>query len=641
MVIMSDDFKNSISSTEREMKGYVEVTYSSSKYKDNASITNYPASLKIGTDWVDINQIIDNDRKGKNYASLEEDYFQLDGTFVLPNNQADKNPGMGYVSADIFEEDMEIPITPFMISTSLGVYEKVNGLTLYFQNNKPLSLEIEIRSGDGSSVETFTEEDCTISENGIVTLTFSERTLLFVRIYVKDVLYPNRRLRLQEVDFGLSMIYENEELISFKTIEEIDIFNDSIPNNEIEVKIGDFTSSFDFKNKKGITSYLNNGVLIKPFVGVITSGNGVEYCPKGTYWLDSYDTNGKEATLKGKDIYSKLQDKDFDKYYVIEDDRKINDDATIKDYLKFKSEKWGVNIIDEHLPFDEIRPYGSLNEAYIDEIYSVIAPKVENLQKMAIVGGGTFNSDRYGNVIYKSVYYENDTNATGKFISFDNMKEYPKIVAKTPIKTFDVKETTIKNIYVPSEWQTFYENQFTSNDIITLYIDVGGWVDMQFPNIDNADVLTSSWSVDPTLPEGEQGYYGCITDTYAFVKLKCKGNVKISIEGYANERTETSNIRNVEDNGSDISISDDFIATNGTFDIRVISDAVIDFNLERRKKYSASFSYNGDPSLECGDAIYIENKYDKENYDGMIITKIESEFKGSYTENVEGDFIER
>ena len=631
MIAMSNDFKNSVSKPIRQMKGYVEITYTDSTAKDNANVTNCPQILQIGNSFLDDEAIVDDDRKGKNYASLEEDYFKLDGTFVLPNNVADKNPGIGYVSNSIFEDDAEISITPFQISTSFEEGATVNGLTMYFQNNNPLELDIQITSG--TDVETFTEDDCTISSNGMVQLTFSDRKIDIVRIYVTDVLYPNRRLRLQEVDFGLSAIYEGEELISFKTTEQIDRFNDSIPSNEIEVKIGDFNSSFDFKNEKGITKYLNNNVLIKPYVGVVTDENGIEYCLKGMYWLDSYDTDSKEATLNGKDIYSKLQDKDFDKYYIVVDGRKQQPGATVSDWLKFKAEKWGITIDDEHLSGDEIYDF-------IDDTYSKIDTKVNDLQKMAIVGGGTFNADRYGNVVYKTLYSENETNSTGKFINFDTMKDYPKITIDTPIKTFTVNETTVANVEPPDNYDVLYENSFDYVGDVELYIDVEEWSDMLVPELTNCSLLKSSWSVDPTKPEGEQGYYGSIQDTYAFLKIRSNGKASITIKGYNDQTNSTANTRNINDTGSDISISDDFIATNGYSDIKKISDAVINFNVNNRNKYSISFSYNGDPSIECGDVMYAESKYDQENYDRFIVTKIESEFAGSYSESIEGDIIE-
>ena len=638
MIVMSDDFKNSISNTEREMKGYVEVTYTDSAAKDNANVTNCPQILQIGNSFLDDEAIVDDDRKGKNYASLEEDYFQLDGTFVLPNNVADKNPGIGYVSNLTFEDDNEMSYTPFQISTSFEEDATVNGLTMYFQNNNPLELDIQITSG--TSIENFTEEDCTISSNGMVQLTFSDRQISFLRIYVNDVLYPNRRLRLQEIDFGLSAIYEGEELISFKTTEQIDRFNDSIPSNEIEVKIGDFNSSFDFKNDKGITKYLNNNVLIKPYVGVVTDENGIEYCLKGTYWLDSYDTDSKEATLNGKDIYSKLQDKDFDKYYIVVDGRKQQPGATVSDWLHFKAQKWGITIDDQHISGKEIYNF-------IDDIYSKIDTKVNNLQKMAIVGGGTFNADRYGNVVYKTLYNENLTNKTDKYIDFDTMKDYPKITIDTPIKTFTVNETTVTSITPPDEYDVLYENSFDYTGDVELYIDVEEWSDMLVPELDNCYLLTSSWSVDPTQPEGQQGYYGSIQDTYAYLKLRCvrtetnpNALSTIKIKGYNDQTNTTANTKSVENTGSDISITDDFIATNGYTDIKKMSDAIIDFNINNRNKYSISFPYNGHPSIECGDVMYAESKYDKENYDRFIVTKIESEFTGSYSESIEGDIIE-
>ena len=40
MIQISDDFNNSISKTEREMKGYVEVTFTNSDAKKNANITD-------------------------------------------------------------------------------------------------------------------------------------------------------------------------------------------------------------------------------------------------------------------------------------------------------------------------------------------------------------------------------------------------------------------------------------------------------------------------------------------------------------------------------------------------------------------------------------------------------------------------
>lgn len=635
MITISNDFSASIGSTTREMKGYVEVTYSSSEAKKNANVIRYPEILQIGNSDIPVNGIIDDDRKGKNYASLEKDYFQLDGTFVLPNNVADKNPGMGYVSKKTFEDDIAIPLAPFIITTSFGNTSGVNGLTMYFVNNKPLELEITVQSNN--NVETFTQEDCIINDNGAVQLIFTERTIDIINIYVKDVLYPKRRIRLQEVDFGLSAIYENEELISFKTIEEIDIYNDSIPGNDLEVVIGDYDNKFDFNNEKGITKYLNNNVLLKPYVGVLTLGSGIEYCTKGVYWLDSYNSDGKQATLKGKDIYSKLQDNDYDKYYYIENERKYSGKIPITPWLKFKSEKWGINIIDKHIPSEEIKDTSS---ALVNDMYSKVSTKLNSLQKAGIQVGGTFNADRYGNVIYKSLYGIVDNyNDSHKAITLDSIKEIPKINAKTPIKNYTVKEYVL-NFNEIGTFETFYSNTFVSNGIIELYIDAGGYKTMKYPEVTNATILDSTWSVDPTKPDGEKGFYGTVEESFAYVKLQCNGNVTITIQGYDVKRSEGSNIRSVNNFGNDIEIANDFLSDNTSGNIRKYTDLIINFNLNKRKKRMMSLEYNGDPSLECGDILGVVNWYDDTKIYQILLTKIQSEFKGSYSESIEGEIVE-
>ena len=83
MIVMSDDFKKSISATEREMKGYVEVSFVSSADKSTFTIDNEPEILSINGVDIPDEGLLDDDRKGKNYASLEQDYFLLDGIGIF------------------------------------------------------------------------------------------------------------------------------------------------------------------------------------------------------------------------------------------------------------------------------------------------------------------------------------------------------------------------------------------------------------------------------------------------------------------------------------------------------------------------------------------------------------------------------
>ena len=647
MIQISDDFNNSISKTEREMKGYVEVTFTNSDAKKNANITDYPAILKIGDNFISANGIIDDDRKGKNYASLEQNYFQLDGTFVLPNNVAEKNPGIGYVSLDTFENDKEIPIDPFKISTSYTTSEKVNGITMYFVNNKPLQLEIQITSN--GKVETFNENDCTINDKGTVQLLFSDRIVDIINIYVKDVLYQNRRIRLQEVDFGLSNIYEGEDLISFKTIEQVSRFNMEMPINECEVAIGDYTGKFDTNNPKGITKYLGENVIVKPFVGVITEDSGIEYCQLGMFWLESYDADKQGVILKCKDIFNKLQTNN----YIFEPDNRMPIDekySTIKNYgyFNFIRDEWGV-ILNNKVKYETDYISTTFNSWY-----EYLDTKINQLQKIGVFCGNTFNSNRKGEIDYISSVYHGVENIK---VSKKLLKEDATIKVKKPIRNFTYKKYILTSIDPSSTEYTgareiydnkqmcygkttmYYSNEPNSiNELFKTYLICDDYSKLKIIK-SNCMIFNNNEDV---IFDGSTGRLS----TFFYVTFEYKGEVEMKISGSkAQNRTSTDIVLKYNQEGEDITIDNDIITTwsdGGLYSYNY--DKIAEYINNNKSDYSINFQFNGNPVIECGDCIEVENKYPDENnqprYDKVWVNKIESEFKGSFNQSIEGDIIE-
>lgn len=647
MIKVSDDFNNSVSKTEREMKGYVEVTFTSSDAKKNANITNFPAILKIGDNFISANGIIDDDRKGKDYASLEQDYFQLDGTFVLPNNVAEKNPGIGYVSLNTFEDDKEIPIDPFKISTSYTTSEKVNGITMYFVNNKPLQLEIQITSN--GKVETFNENDCTINDKGTVQLLFSDRVVDIINIYVKDVLYQNRRIRLQEVDFGLSNIYEGEDLISFKTIEQVSRFNTEMPINECEVEIGDYTKKFDINNPKEITKYLGENVIVKPFVGVITEDSGIEYCQLGMFWLESYDADKQGVILKCKDIFNKLQTNN----YIFEPDNRMPIDekySTIQNYgyFNFIRDEWGV-ILNNKVEYETDYISTTFNSWY-----EYLDTKINQLQKIGVFCGNTFNSNRKGEIDYISSVYHDVENIK---VSKKLLKEDATIKVKKPIRNFTYKKYILTDIDTSSTEYTgvreIYDNKQMCYGKTTMYYsNEPDYINELFKTYLICDdysklkIIKSNCMIfnnnEDVIFDGDTGRLS----TFFYVTFEYKGEVEMKISGSkAQNRTSTDIVLKYNQEGEDITIDNDIITTwsdGGIYSYNY--NKIAEYINNNKSDYSINFQFNGNPVIECGDCIEVENKYPDENnqprYDKVWVNKIQSEFKGSFNQSIEGDIIE-
>lgn len=633
MVTVSDSFKQSVSSTEREMKGYVEVTYTSSEAKTNTAVSNYPNILKIGSDWLDPSGIIDNDRIGKNYASLEQDYFLLDGTFVLPNNEADENPGVGYISADTFEDDDEIPITPFQISTNWGETKPVNGLTLYFKNNKPLNIEIQVTSG--VSVETFTTNDVEIKDNGTVMLIFSERTVDIVKVYVKDVLYTNRRIRLQEIDFGLSAIYEGTDLVRFKTIEQCNRFCDEIPINECEVVLGDYQDDFDTINPKGITEYLTKDVIIKPYAGVVTEDYGIEYCPQGWYWLDSWKKSEDDVTLNCKGYLSKFQT-DF---YL--------EGSTLEDINYYLHNKLGLNIYFWYN--NNVTPPNN-NMPYINGAYK-LSTGIQAFQKYFSLYGNSLVEAKnqldeefaeLGNYdyIFKALYYDKD-GIIKDTINKDVLQKYQEITLKPQIKQMQINEYNITS-FEPST-AVLYENTIECNGEETIAFDYGkNYLTNTYIICDDYSNLQIIDAMDHIFDNNDNVIYSPHhhgNRTYNYTKLIYNGNLtyKVIAVDEVVEKT-TQYVENYTEDGQKLEYSNEKIGS------REMSTFWANFRKLNENKYSTKFTYNGNPALELGDNIKVESKFkddnDNKQYDLVWITKIESEFDGSFEQTIEGDILE-
>ena len=638
MIVMSDDFKKSVSATEREMKGYVEVSFVSSADKSEFTIDNEPEILSInGVDIPDTG-LLDDDRKGKNYASLEQDYFLLDGTFVLPNNNASENPGMGYVSKYTYAQQQEeiSEVNPFHFTTNAT---GCSGITVYFQNNKPLDLEFRV-TADGIQ-ETFTNID--ITDTGIASVTFSERNVTDLYIVVNDVLYPERRLRIQEIDFGLSAIYEGEDLISFKTIEQVSRFADEMPINECEVVLGDYEGKFDVNNPKGITQYLGENVLIKPFVGVVTEDNGIEYCTLGTYWLDEWKNDKNSATLTSKDIFNKLNGYDYGVG--------MTTIYRYNNFAEFKTNEWGIKI--NNLVYND-QDYITLsngNKPSINYLSVPLDSKYNALQKYATILGNTFTSSRNGEINYISI----KNNNSNKNVIKDNLQEDPEIKYKEIIKDITVKE------YASSPKRERSGDTFEDLLVQTLECNGDTIFLCDLEEIKDAWIVYSySGTGTPIVVEQNIGDNHIYTSEPSspswaniqaiYIKFNYVGTIEVHVRSRIEYKTTSNSYdykKEINEVGQSLEINNNFISSNDvsappTY-MNDVAESIIRYRIENMSYKELSCKFNGDPTIECGDCIEVENKYSTEEeprYDKVWVTKIESEFKGSFNQTIEGDIIE-
>lgn len=605
MESVSDSFKKAIKSNTREVKGYVEVVY---KEVDNSSysLTEYPKILDISLP----TEIVDGVKKNKKYATLEDNYTELDGSFLLPNYNivGDAN---GYVSSEIFSNIdsavVKIISEDKMIDTS--------GITIYFEDNIAQKFSILLTDDLGNTITEQIENNT----KEIFQLCFNEeRKIKSLEISIEKMEYANRRIRIAEIDLGLSQIYEGNDLVSFTTNEEIDLLLTSTPINDCKVNLNNYDNSFDPINPTGLVKYLTADCTIKPYLGVLTTENGIEYIKMGCYYLKDWtnDIDGN-VTLNGQSLMSILATTD----------------------LKTKGDLLRNNMTN----FNFITNY--LNDCY-DYKFSIDLPYIYNMLRI-----NSYNLLENLKILCLCMLRKDSKRKF--FVSRDNVVTFDKL-NQEEVETISrrelLEEVDFKN-KTPIQKVTIIGNN--GQDSTSNYENGKEIVNAKY-------ILTKPteyvWYVHEGATENSKGYnYVYKGDSFSFkyssinskakaeivdmncymVCIKFSGTIgdEISIllkDWVANNPLrESKNIftRDVE-NGDNLEID----VKNALTFSNEFSD-MANYFFDSNKKYEITAKYQGDPSLIPGDTISLETKYGFKN---IIITKHELTFDGGLQGIIKG-----
>ena len=232
MISMSSEFKDAIKSNVRDSRGYVEVIGNNYIDKSNYSMTaySYDSSVEEVSDISSISELNNNTRVINKYASFEKDYFLLDGSFILPSSE-NSNSNPGYISNEISKEDdgryidgeFRNPIT-IDITTSLS---EVEGMTIYFDDDVFPTNFYYYNNGERKAIVN-NSRVCHIFDTIIPTNNI-------IKIEIEEINTPNRRLRIAEIDLGITNVYEGNDLKEFEVIEKVDILKQEMFINECNI----------------------------------------------------------------------------------------------------------------------------------------------------------------------------------------------------------------------------------------------------------------------------------------------------------------------------------------------------------------------------------------------------------------------
>ncbi|MCF0149601.1 MAG: hypothetical protein HUJ77_14545, partial [Clostridium sp.] len=317
------------------------------------------------------------------YATFENDYWKLDGSFVIPPKNTERGFEVGWWSNNICDNNgifnnESITITFNKPHSSVG-------LTIAFDirtNEYARDFDIKVYKLDGILINTYS-----IIDNTEALYTFDTPISNYgkVVIIIKKWCSGNRRARIKNIDFGIIKQYQDGELINMNIIEQVDILSDTVPSNEIKFTIDNSSKAFNILNPNGVYSYLQERQEVKAEIGIVLENNNIEYIPMGKYYLCDWQTddNSITASFTARDILNNLEDEPYTIFNggtLFNIAKSILSVAGITDYK-----------IDEKLKI--------INSQGFKEKLSC----KKALQYVALASKSAIWQDRYGNLIIRQV----------------------------------------------------------------------------------------------------------------------------------------------------------------------------------------------------------------------------------------------
>lgn len=594
MIAISDDFKNAIKGKNREVKGYAEVLYS------HENIDGVLDSEGIGTDKAIIvsseSEVLNGNRVVTNYASLEENYFKLDGSFILPSDPLLlENVNTGYISDNIADNYINKKIRINNITNN-----NVKNMTIYFKDNIPSTVKIEIYYIINNETSKMTKS---VNENlnNIVHFEFDEiSNISYIDISFDNFQHENRRIRIPKIEFGMTNVYKDNELVSFTTVEQISEFNVETPIDECDLIIDNYDNKFDIMNPNGMIKYLNENVQVIPYIGIVTEHNGVEYVPMGIYYLQDYTNNSdKTTTFHCEKSFRKLASSDS--FYRLYNER---------------AEKYFEDLCEQY-KIDKYVYNATTNNNIINDINLPTSSKLEQFNNFAIFTNTILRNGRNDEVII-----ENIGNEIEDTLLLSEMKQIPEYNKKNILKSISVS-TNVMETGGGGDFPVLFDGDINVNENNPFLL-----------KLDKPLLFSTEF-----VPEIGEDYFELaqmINVPYVFYTNKLEGTYHLTVTTTRNlTKVDKVITENVNESGNEVNIDSTFYNEALYYDLRpdIAVKNTINYIKNNYKIYDVKVDYFGNPAYETNDVLKIETPY---GYKTMRILKHSLTFNGALSGTIEG-----
>lgn len=441
---VSSNWKKSIYAQTRETKAVIRFPFIDPEAKSSSEVRVLPTEASISK----ISQVVDEDTSnvGK-VAGFEPNYWKLDGSFILPSQKTSSQYGFrGY---DLSDEN--------------GEFHSNNVLRFYF--TQPITVPGYTLLFDEATNEYLTDFDIiSYDENLSVIRKIEVRDNKEVRCVVEygsenikylDVVFlktnnPHRSVRLLEIDFGILLIFEGENLYRVQLTSESDYLAESIPRNELVFSAHN-DGKYDYTNPESYSKYLQERQKVEYYHKVKLEDGSWEEIDMGNYLLYNWKVSDQKVEFNSRDDSDVLDDK-------IYSSNSLTEGISAGEFFERIFEGCGITdfIIPEYLySSPDITPYVGEN-----------CLSREALRQVASLCGCAIFKTTSGTMVVHKIEFKNSSEDT---IDYDSMFSAPNSNSTKYYNALQITVYTKDGDSFKSEIETYTAPWYQTGEVIYPY----------------------------------------------------------------------------------------------------------------------------------------------------------------------------
>lgn len=260
-------------------------------------------SVNNKQNFVDLNDLKEDELVETKYGTFEKNQFALDGSFELMPDTLDN---MGWWSNQMSDEDGNFT-TPLTLEINFSEVHSSLGLTFVFSKAGDYCNNLNIKYYDTNgtllSSKNFTPDSYRyVCENNV-----ENYAKIVITFYGTN--NPYRYLKLYKILYGAEKVFEGDNLINANILEELDLLSSELRINTLDFKTFSDNDEFNIINPSGLYKLLQKRQKLKVTEQFLKTAKETNM---GTFYLTSWkNEEHKMMQFEAQDLLGVLDSYNF------------------------------------------------------------------------------------------------------------------------------------------------------------------------------------------------------------------------------------------------------------------------------------------------------------------------------------------